>query len=259
MKKNLAHRILDAFKTRDEDGLKKILDEESSEAAGEQHIHIHNSAAPVAEETKVATTDEDPNEKRFAAIEESIKALTEAVKAATKPVEQAEATTTTDDDDEIEDELGEEAPQGTQDAARKSRDSAYLVESFEAVKMNAEIISPGIKIKTLDRAADPKKSFRDCICGLRRKSLQAGLNYSDTASIISQVRGRTTDASDIDAMSPGQVRTIFNGVAALKKAANNAQVFTDGNGSYSTIRDSGKVDSMARFKAASAALRSNNK
>ncbi len=34
VKKNLAHRILDAFKTRDEDGLKKILDEESSEAAG---------------------------------------------------------------------------------------------------------------------------------------------------------------------------------------------------------------------------------
>jgi uncharacterized protein len=259
VKKNLAQRILDAFKTRDEDGLKKLLDEESTETgAGGTQIHVYGGAAPAAENKTDDEDPEDPTEKRFKGIEDGMKGICDRLDKMTTDKtrdEDAEKKAAeekkTDDDDVDGDDLAEEAPDGTQDKARKSRDSAYLVDSFERVKMDAEIISPGVKVKTLDRAADPRKSFRDCICGLRRQSLTSALSDADTAALVEQVRGRTTDAAAIAAMTSGQVRTLFNGVAALKRVANNAHVF--GVAKTSTVHDGSVDPKMARFKADSAA------
>lgn len=246
--KTLRQRISDAFKTKDEDGLKKVLDEAEED-----------------ESEKAQKTKDEETEKRMKGIEDALAECVNGIKRLTAtggPEAQTAASGTrdaenkdaddkdkkTEDDDEAE--LGEEAPEGASDKARKSRDSSYLVESFETVKMNAEIISPGVQIPTFDRAADPKKTFKDCVCGLRRKSLQAGNGDTATAALIAQVRGRTTDSAEFGKMSCGQVRGLFNGVAALKKAQNNA-TFADGAHSIARQTADTKAAPIDKFVAAS--------
>jgi hypothetical protein len=257
VKKTFRQRVMDAFNTKDEEGIKKVLDEaeEGSESSA-QHIHIHTGAAAEGEKSE-KVEDEDPVEKRFKGIEDSIKGVCDSIakmndKTRDAEGKEGEGKEGKTDDDDVEGELGEEAPEGTEDKARKSRDSAYLVESFENTKMLAEIIAPGVKIPTFDRAADPKKTFKDCVCGLRRKALQMGTNDADTAALISQVRGRTTDSAEFATMSCGQVRTLFRGVASLKKQANNANVFRDGASAVRRTEDN-QLTPTQKFAAASRA------
>jgi uncharacterized protein len=260
MKKSLKDRIHDAFKAKDEEGMQKALEEVKDDEPGASggmvnHFHIGSgpeSGKPVEMESK----DEDPTEKRFKGLEDGMKAMCDRMDAymkdrardeeseiekkqkaedkaakdkAAKDAEEAEKKKAEDAEREKaeDDELEEEAPDGYEDAARKSRDSAYLVDSFENTKMLAEIIAPGVKIPTFDKAADPKKMFKDCVCGLRRKALQMGTLDAGTAAIIDQVRGKTTDSKAFDTMTCAAVRTVFNSVGALKKAANNASVTRD--------------------------------
>jgi hypothetical protein len=129
-----------------------------------------------------------------------------------------------EEDDEIEQELEEES--GSKDTA-KAKDSALLSESFETVKMLAEIVSPGVQIPTFDAKADPRKTFRDCHCNLRRKALQGAVADAETSQLVATVRGRALDAAEIPQLSCGQVRTIFNGVAAMKRATNNGAATRD--------------------------------
>jgi hypothetical protein len=254
MKKSIKDRILDAFKAKDEEGMKKALEEVKDDepgASGGGNVHIHLGSGPESGKPVEMQDEEDPTEKRFKGLEDSMKGLCDKFDAYTKDRtkdeeseiekkqkeqdkakdEAAEAEKKKAEDAEREkaedDELEEEAPDGTGDKARKARDSAYLVDSFETTKMLAEIIAPGVKIPTFDKAADPKKTFKDCVCGLRRKALQMGTLDAGTAAIIDQVRGRTTDSKAFDTMTCGQVRTVFTSVGALKKAANNAAVTHD--------------------------------
>jgi uncharacterized protein len=252
VKKTLRQRIQDAFKAKDEEGLKKALDEAEEGSGSEQHIHIHTGSSAEGEKPEEKVADEDPTEKRFKGIEDGMKEIRDAIgkmgdKSRDSESEKKDGEDKTEDD-EIEGELGEEAPDGTQDAARKARDSAYLVDSFESTKMLAEIIAPGIRIPTFDRAADPKKNFKDCICGLRRKALQLGSNDAATAGLVEQVRGRVTDSTEFAKMPCGQVRTLFNSVAALKKAANNSAIVRDQ--SATRVVDA-SLTPIQKFRAAS--------
>ena len=254
MKKTIRQRILDAFKAKDEEAVKKALDEagEEESSSGEQHIHIHTAPAEPAE--KKVEDEEDPYEKRFKAIEDGMTAMTDALSKIgdKRGRDDDDPDDDTTGDKEIEGELEEEAPSGTGDKARSARDSAYLVDSFDNTKMIAEIIAPGIRIPTFDKAADPKKSFRDCICGLRRKALQTATNDADTAALIEQVRGRVTDSAEFVKMPCGQVRALFNSVGALKKAANNAAVTHDG-GSSASRRQAAEPEKTPAQKFADAA------
>lgn len=232
MKKSIKDRILDAFKAKDEEGMKKALEEVKDEESSEHHVHVHLGNEPSKDENE-----DDPIEKRFKAIEDGLAALkgktsdaeTEEAKKKREEEESKKA-----EDEATEEQLGEEAPEGEMDSARKARDSSYLVESFENVKMQAEIIAPGIRIPTFDKASDPKKTFTDCICGLRRKALQMGSNDTVTAGFIEQARGKVTDSSEFKTMPCGQIRTLFNSVAALKRVANNLTVFADGGARRTT-------------------------
>lgn len=155
-------------------------------------------------------------------------------------------------DEEESAEVEDEAPE-----ASKAKDSAPLEDAFNTVKMAAEIIAPGVQIPTFDRAASPKATFRDCICGLRRKALTQGLQDGATAGIIEQVRGRVIDAAGIAALNCGQTRALFNGVYALKKQSNNAAVAA-GSGATARTGDA-PLTPMDRFKAASASRHSAKK
>jgi uncharacterized protein len=221
-KKSFMDKILACVRNKDEQGAQEALkemEEGNGSEGSETHVHIHTGAAPRSEDEQP----EDPTEKRFKAIEDSIKQLSDSFKAS-RDGETEEEKRQKAEDAESEEELEEET--GTEDA-RKAKDSAMLSDVFDTVKMNAEIIAPGVQVPTFDAKADPKKTFRDCICGLRRKALRMATQDATTATMITAVRGRTLDANEVGKLSCGQVRSLFNGVAAMKRAANNGTVTRD--------------------------------
>jgi hypothetical protein len=251
MRKTFKQRILDAMKSKDEKELEKIADEIPEEtSSGATHIHVHAGG----EVDKPKAEDEDPYEKRFKTIEDGIKSMTDAFAAFSKPKDEAseeEKKKAEEEKKKAEDaeseEMSEEVEDEDKEEAKKAKDSAFLADSFETVKMNAEIIAPGVRIPTFDSAADPKKTFRDCICGLRKKALQLGTNDAATAGFIEQVRGRVTDGSEFLKMPCKDVRTIFNSVAALKKAHNNGEATRDRNVSTTRSQDD-ELTPIQKFK-----------
>lgn len=260
--KSIRDRILAAFKTKDEAEVNKALDEleegegEGEDEGGEHHVHVH-----IGGEAPAKAEDEDPVEARFKGIESGLKEIKDCLAkmgdGKTKDGESEEEKKKKADDEaaeeekKAEDEMAEEAEEGTRDQARKAKDSALLVDSFERTKMDAEIIAPGVKIPTFDAKADPKTTFRDCICALRRAALRKGIQDSETAELIEQVRGRTVDSAAITNMPCGQLRSLFNGVAALKRHQNNSAVARTVD---SARKNEGQTkDAMTRFKEASRA------
>jgi hypothetical protein len=118
---------------------------------------------------------------------------------------------------EIEGRLEEEAPPGSEEKAKKARDSAYLVDSFKETVALAEILAPGIRIPAFDRAAKPVDGYKT-ICALRKQALDLAYHQPATRSIIEAVNnGRPLKAS---AMTCDKVRTVFLAAAALKKNEN---------------------------------------
>ena len=133
----------------------------------------------------------------------------------------------TEDNEKILGALELEAPPGTNDRARKARDSSFLDDSFRETVALAEVLAPGIRVPTFDRAASPAKSL-DTICNLRRTAL-------DTAySSDPHMRG-TIDAiggSAYKTMDCVALRSVFLGAGELKKRLNNGggdQRTTDSN------------------------------
>jgi flagellar biosynthesis GTPase FlhF len=261
MKKSFKDRLLEAFKSKDEDAIKKIAEEIPEEAGSganqATHIHVHTA-------DKAKDEEEDPSEKRFKKIENAIEKLCKdktkdeeseeekekKKKAEDKARDEEEEKERKKAEDAESEEMAEEVDDEEKEEAKKAKDSAFLSKAFEDVKMKAEIIAPGVKLPTFDSAAKPNKTFRDCICGLRRRSLQLGTADSATAALIDQVRGKATDSAIFLKMPCKDVRTVFNSVAALKKAQNNSSITRDG-GSVSNSRDQEEPTPMQKFKAAS--------
>jgi hypothetical protein len=70
-------------------------------------------------------------------------------------------------------ELELEAPAGTQgDALRRARDSALLEDSWAETMSRAELIMPGVRLPTFDRAARPMATV-DQLCAFRSRVLDA--------------------------------------------------------------------------------------
>lgn len=258
-----------------------VMDEASP--GGEVHVHVHNGeAAPkvvsgdgaegeVEGEVKGATegrskfTDAEL-ESRFKSIGDSLEEIKGLVgkkaepaavaEEGDKPVQDAEGYlvpkegSTGDghmkDNKEIEGELEEEAPEGTGDAARKSGDSAYLVQSYRDTVALAEIIAPGVKLPTFDTKWNPRLTY-DNLCRLRKKALTLGLNDATTrAMIVSSRGGRTTDAATVGKLTCDSTRLLFNTVGAQKRAANNQAHRThDTATNVSASKPAGTITSIA--------------
>lgn len=243
--KRMTTKVIDllrrAFKAKDE----KELEDIAKDAAGEldvpeNHIHVH---VPLTDPKAPGTADtkDDDHESRLSNLEEGHQKILEKLDELGKKIdggardsrdneteeekkarEEAEkkAKDAKDAEEKIEDDLEEEAPEGTQDKARKARDSVYLEDSYRDTVALAEILTPGIRIPTFDRAADPKKSL-DGICSLRRSALDLAYAVPETRGFIDEANGGK--AFDLKNMSCGAVRTLFRSVAAMKKAANNGR------------------------------------
>lgn len=116
-------------------------------------------------------------------------------------------------------ELEFEAPPGTAvDKAYKAKDSAYLEDSFQDAVSKAEILAPGIRVPTFDRAAAPVKTAK-ALFGLRKTALDLAYAKPETRGMIdSALGGRTFDSK---AMPNGSARVLFNAVAAQAARDNN--------------------------------------
>lgn len=123
------------------------------------------------------------------------------------------------DNEAVEEELEKEAPEGHEKDARKARDSVYLEDSFQETVAQAEILVPGIRIPTFDKAATPKATL-DTICRLRRNALDLANNTPEGRGIIEEVNGKPLE---VESLSCGQVRNTFKAAVAIKKHHNSAR------------------------------------
>jgi hypothetical protein len=157
---------------------------------------------------------------------------------------------------EILGELEFEAPPGTGDRAMKAKDSKYLEEAFQDAVAKAEVLAPGLRLPTFDRAAKPSRTLND-IVKLRRTALDLAYNQPATRGIIDQaMSGRTMDSKR---MSLSSARVLFNSVASAVASSNNSRatdrgyegggVRTNTNGArIQTLADINKVNREAHSK-----------
>jgi uncharacterized protein len=254
-KKTLADRIRKAFSTNDKKSFDEIMENEVEPMTGDEggegvHVHLH-TGGPIEKEPVVATKDEEPPaasegnrskftdeelENRFKTIGDALEEIKGKLTPSDPGAQAGEGEEVVQDeegyvkpkegatmkmDSEIEGELEEEAPEGTGDAAKKANDSAYLVESFRDTAALAEIIAPGVKLPTFDKAWHPKVTV-DNICRLRKAALTKALTNDGTRQLITDARGgRTTDASVIKKLTCDSTRVLFNTVGAAQKRLNN--------------------------------------
>lgn len=124
-------------------------------------------------------------------------------------------------------ELEFEAPPGTNDKARKAKDSAYLEDSFQDTVSKAEILAPGIRVPAFDKAAPPVKSAK-ALFALRRTALDLAYGKPETRGIIdAAMSGRTFDSKT---MPDSAVRVLFNAVASQAARDNNEASTKDSRG-----------------------------
>ena len=279
----IADRILKALKARDEEGIAAAAEELKTgdeEPDGDQHMHIHLPGNHVTKDEFGEHQDQNAREHaemmaRISALEAKLgKTGDEDPDTKSDPgtttgdeddpdVKKAEEEKTGDEDDPdvkkaedseaeaaLEQELAEEAPAGTKDRARKARDSAYLEDSYQETVSLAEILVPGIRLPTYDRAATAKKTF-DSICNLRRRALDAFALTGEGNVMVSSISGGSVP--DLKNMTCSAVRTLFRAAAAMKKQANSA-VRTGDITSAGKPVTSGKIRSLADWNKANREL-----
>lgn len=223
---NLFVRLMKAFKAKDEEAFTTALTEAQEEdnpddKDGDTHVHVH-----AGEGNKSKYDDEaigahmDKNEKEHTEFRDAIAELQEKVNAMVP----AKDTKIEDPNEKVGDDLAEEAPQGTADKARKALDSQYLEDSFKDTVALAEILAPGIRIPTFDKALSPSKSL-DAICKLRRNALDLAYTSADTRGMIQEINGNKPLA--MENMNCTAVRNLFRATAAMKRTLNNKQRAND--------------------------------
>ena len=230
----LLHR---AYKAKDEDQLKEVADEatelfgDDGELAhtdlnegGETHIHVH--ADGESEGVRSDTNDEwqayvEKNDAEHAELFARIEALEAALSGRDMGSEGGGEF----DDNDMEESMLDEVPEELQEASKGTQDARYLMGSFRDTAATAEILSPGIKIPTVDSKTDKKQAFKK-ICGLRRSALDSAFKDDGTRSIILSLNGGRT--LDTKRMTCDAIRTLFNSAAMIKQQQNNA-----GNGKMS--------------------------
>lgn len=130
----------------------------------------------------------------------------------TKDSDDLEEGTTKDDD--LEDPAA--APQGLDKG--ETRDSSSLAAEFADTRARAEILSPGIKLPTLD-SSKPRKVTLDAMCALRRRAL-GSLADGNRDLVRPLLQGLDLKKGTCD-----QVRTAFIGASELVRTRNDSRLF----------------------------------
>lgn len=238
-KPNWLDRIKAALTTKDDKLIAAAVTAAESEMSGSTndgeggvHVHLHSGGGKTGDELP-----DDPEkqyrdgvESRFGEmnkkIEDGFKRMSDAYDAlgkrldAFKPGPAEEDVTDAEATKEIEGQLKEEAPPGTNDAAIKAgtKDSVLLVDAFQEAVAGAEILVPGMQMPTYDKAAKTKVTL-DSLCNLRRKSLELHYATTDGKAAIDSISGGAT--LDFAKMPCGQERVLFRAAVGLAKQRNN--------------------------------------
>ena len=229
-KSKILDTLMKAFKAKDAEEVEKLASEVADEGeaitggeeGGDTHIHIHAGGEQPA--PNVETQDDEPdlathieqNAAEHAEMMSRIEALEQALSSMS-------GGTDDEDDPELQEQMADEVPEDLKEEAAKAKDSAYLADSYKDTVALAEILVPGIKMPTFDRAAKPGDSFRK-ICGLRRQALDLAWHQPATRGIIEDLLG----GKDLDTkrMTCDGARTLFRSAAAMARSANNGKAHT---------------------------------
>lgn len=269
-RKPLLHRLRDAIRTKDEAAQNEILSElgtgdddlggEGGEGATHVHVHLNGNGvgptAPVMDDqnnptgepsdgTKTNMKDDDI-EARFQALEQGHQEILRML----AELKEAMAGSKGGDEDPSAEEakmLSDEAPEGKEEEAKMSKDSALFVNQFRDTISKAEILVPGIQFPTFDRAAKALDTVKS-ICSLRRKALD--LAYSNPASrdfVDVALGGKTLDTKG---MTCDSIRTVFNQASFLKSKANGMSSTRVGDASAPAAKKSptNNADLNAQYK-----------
>lgn len=248
-KGKFADLLMRAFKAKDAEEVEKLAEEVKDEdliggeEGGDTHIHIHNGGAAETgavtgdegEETGLAKfTDDDlqAHIEQNAAEHAEMMSRIEALEAALA------GNNGTADEEAMPEEAMDEFPEEVKEEAAKAKDSAYLADSFQDTVALAEILVPGIRVPTFDRAAAPGKSYKK-ICGLRRQALDLAYSQPATRGILDELLGGKALATA--SMTCDAARTLFRSAAAMRRAANNGNTGRTGDVIGAGVKQAGPM------------------
>lgn len=243
----VANKVLDAlmkaFKAKDAEEVKKIAEEVKDELGGEEsgpaaaeggdtHVHVHSEGGKFADADEFAAH-QDQNAKEHEEMRSRIEALEQMIaggqggEATGDDAEKAEAakaekeaTGDAESEEELEKAMKDEFPEEVAEKAAKAKDSAYFADTFQDTVAMAEILVPGIRIPTYDRAAKPGQTFKK-ICGLRKQALDIAFVQPATRALLQDLlgAGKTLDTSS---MTCDAAKVLFRSAATAQRSANNA-------------------------------------
>lgn len=209
-----------SWKDKIRDAVKMILDAEPEESMQEEPIK--DEEAPASEEPKAEEAKDDA-EDPMAALCARVDAL-EAALAALKPV-QDEAAPESDDkkDEPVADEAAPEpSEEEKKDEDEKVNDSAALLTEAQSIFARAEILSPGIALPIHDSKDLDAKKFRDSLCSLKRRSLEAAFADSNTRDAVMPLMAGV----ELDKLPCEALHATFVGASELVKRSNNTLTMT---------------------------------
>ncbi len=219
--------LMRAFKAKDAEEVEKLAEEvkdaDLGSEGGDTHIHVHAGEKSEEKDPDAAATNDDDalaahieqNAAEHAEMREMIEQLQEQVaqlSGGTQDAEEAE-------EEELKKEVVDEVPEELKEEAAKAKDSAYLADSFQDTVAMAEILVPGIRVPTYDRAIKPGKTFKK-ICGLRRQALDLAYGQPATRGILDDLLGGQPLSTA--KMTCDAARTLFRSAAAMKRSINNS-------------------------------------
>lgn len=232
--------LMAAFKAKDSAEIEELaekaadeMEEDPTASTGDTHIHIHNGeSAPATDDENedIPTGDEDPLEgntdpedtqddgedSRWA---ENASEHADMIRRITALEAALGSATAADSEEELPAEAQDEFPDEVKEEASKAKDSAYFAESFQDTAALAEILVPGIRIPTYDRASKPVATFK-AIANLRRQALDLAYAQPKTRGILDELlSGKDLNTKK---MTCDAIRTLFRSAASMQRNANNS-------------------------------------
>lgn len=234
-KRTWLDRVRTAFKAQDAEALEEALEEGQTADEDESETEEERKKREAAEKDGKTGDALGQILKRLKAMDADIQELKKAA---------------AEDDDDEDDDDGSQTGDGDGDLteavpAKKTSEEGVEIFTGDAaahIMARAEILSPGIKLPTLD-AKMSTKDRAAALCKCQRKALDnAYQTEAGKAAIDPFLGGRT---ADFDAMPMASVHAAFTGAAELMKARNNSGA----GASKVTTRDFGTRKSVADINA----------
>ena len=253
--------MMKAFKAKDAAEVEKLAEElgdQGDPSQNQHHVHVHlpgSSSAGAGTKTPPMMEDEDPMANanggdnlaaRMTALEAKLDAIIAKMAggssggASNEDVASENMSGTGPDQDptaetqepNVNTGFEFETVPGTEDMAKKAKDSAYLADAYQVFISQAEIIAPGARVPTFDRAARPAVTY-SMLCGSRKELLQKAYSDARLARTIDQCNGGR--APTFDRMTCDVMRVMLATVAAEAARLNNKTTDSSARDSFGTF------------------------